>query len=117
VRLPFLFIAALYLYSPLTLNVYPTVSAAPATFRFLIIVPRDKSNREICFGYSGNEDRKSCTTLDGENSRRVYTTYWNIRAAGEYTATAELTRMEDGQRKRVTQSQPFRVIGPEPPEF
>lgn len=111
--LPLLFVAALYFLNPLTLSVYPQLSGSPATFRFLVIVPRDASNRGLCYSYEldGLAARKSCTTLDGTNARRVYTSYWDVRVPGEYVARAELTRMVDGRAKIVSASQPFRVIG------
>lgn len=111
--LPLLFVAALYFLNPLTLSVYPQLSGSPATFRFLVIVPRDATNRHLCYGYSrdGLDDRKSCLSLDGAKAKRAYWTYWHIRTAGEYTATAILTRMEDGREKTYASHQPFRVVG------
>lgn len=110
---PFLLIFALYAVTPVSLTVFPQFGMAPATFRFLVIVPRDEQNRQICFGYSGAEDRRSCTTMDGANASRVYTTYWHIRTTGDYVADATLLRMEHGREKTYRETQPFRVIGPE----
>lgn len=112
---PFLFVAALYALSPISIQVYPPFSMAPATFRILVIVPRDASNRNLCYSYGTNDviDRRSCLSMDGENAKRAYTTYWNIRTPGEYTATAVLTRMENGKEKVYSDRAPLRVIGPE----
>jgi hypothetical protein len=108
---PFLFIAALYTLTPVTLTVHPRVGMAPSTFRVTVIVPRHFDNRRICFGYSGNEDRKSCLDLEGWTSRRTWTVYYDIRTAGEYVAEAILTRVTDGREETFQQSQPFRVVG------
>lgn len=110
---PFLFVAALYALSPISIQVYPPFSMAPATFRILVIVPRDASNRNLCYAYGASDviDRRSCLSLDGERAKRSYITYWNIRAPGDYTATAVLTRMEDGKAKLYIDRQPFHVLG------
>ena len=108
---PFLFVAALFFVQPVSLRVYPAFAMAPATFRFLVLVPRDTRNRQLCYGYSGNEDRKSCVQLDGDQARRTYTAYWSLRTAGEYQAMAIVTRNEGGAIKSYVETQPFRVIG------
>jgi hypothetical protein len=111
----FLLVGAMwFLPSPLSLSVYPAFGMAPATFRFLVIVPRDARNRQLCYGYSGSEDRKSCVQLDGDQARRTYTAYWSLRTAGEYQAVATVTRNEGGQIKSYVETQPFRVLGVEP---
>lgn len=118
VTLPFLFVAALYWLSPVTLSVYPPFGMAPASFRALVMVPRDKGNRKICYGFDGPEYKQSCVQLDGDQARRVYTAYWNIRTAGEYEASAVVTRIENGKEKTYTDTRPFRVLGMgEPPTF
>lgn len=121
VKLPFLFIAAMYALMPATVNlsVYPTVAMPPATFRVLVIVPRHAENRQLCVAYSLSTDplvpiRRSCQSMSGEQERRVRTLYWDVREAGEYEASATVTRMTDGRERVYTERQPFRVIGMEP---
>ena len=112
---PFLFIAALFFVpNPVTLDVYPPVAMAPATFRFRVIAPRHIDNRVICWGYDGPQLKRSCLTLDGQYDRRVWTVYWDLRVGGEYEASAMLTRVEDGRVKRYSDARYFRVIGLEP---
>ena len=108
---PFLFVAALFFVPPVSLSVHPAFALAPATFRILVIVPRDARNRQACWGFTGPEDRKSCVQLDGDQARRTYTVYWNVRTAGEYLASAILTRSEDGRERIYREDRPFRVIG------
>ncbi len=108
---PFLFVAALYTLNPVTLSLYPKFAMAPATFRITVMAPRNAANRLVCFQVDGPELRKSCMSLDGENSQRVWSVYWELRTSGEYVAEATLTRMEDGKTKTYVDRQPFRVIG------
>lgn len=111
----FVFIAALYSLNPVTISVYPPVAThTAATFRITTMVPRHFDNRNVCFGVDGPELKRSCFTLDGWQSRRTWTVYWTLESAGEYLASADLTRIEGGKEKHYASSQPFRVIGFEP---
>ena len=121
VKLPFLFIAAMYALMPATvsLSVYPSVSMSPAMFRVLVIVPRHGENRNLCVSYALSTDpmvpiRRSCQSMAGEQERRVRTIYWDVREAGEYDAVATLTRVTDGRTQEFVDRQPFRVVGMEP---
>ena len=109
--LPFLFIAALYAVSPLTLTVYPPVSHAPASVRIRVVTERHAANRSLCYGYDGPQFKRSCLELDGAHDRRSFTVFWELRQDGEYEAQAVLTRIEDGRISRYTDQQPFRVVG------
>jgi len=106
-----LFVAALYTLNPVTISIYPPASMAPATVRITVLVPRHLDNREVCYGFSGPEDKKSCLTLDGWQARRTWTVYWPIRTAGEYLAEATLTRVTEGKTQTYRQQAPFRVVG------
>jgi len=109
-----LFVAALYTLNPVTISIYPPASMAPATVRITVLVPRHLDNREVCYGFSGPEDKKSCLTLDGWQARRTWTVYWPIRTAGEYLAEATLTRVTEGKTQTYRQPAAFRVLGFEP---
>jgi hypothetical protein len=111
---PFLLIFALYSLNPVTISVYPHFAMQPATFRITVLVPRHVDNRKLCYAVTGPEEKRSCLSLDGWQARRTWTVYWELRTAGEYEATATLTRMVDGREQRHVQAQPFRVIGIEP---
>jgi hypothetical protein len=106
-----LLIGALYSLPAVSISVYPHFSGSPATVRITVLVPRHLENRRLCFGYSGNEDRRSCLDLDGFTARRSWTVYFDIRSPGEYQAEAVLTRMTDGKETYFRQQAPFRVIG------
>jgi hypothetical protein len=111
---PLLLVFALFTLNPITISVYPQFAMTPATFRITVLVPRHAENRNLCFGVSGPEDKKSCLSLDGEQARRTWTVYWTLRGSGEYEAVADLTRNEAGQIRHYVERQPFRVIGYEP---
>jgi hypothetical protein len=106
-----LLIGALYALPPVTISVYPSISMVPATVRLTVLAPRHVDNRRICLSYDGGEMRRSCEDLQGIGSRRSWTFYWDVRTAGEYIATAKLTRMESGREHIYTSNQSFRVIG------
>ena len=110
---PLLLVFALYSLNPITVSVYPAFAMAPATFRITVLVPRHLENRKLCLSYDGGEMRRSCHDLQGFNSRRSWTVYWGVRTAGEYSASAELTRMENGKERIYRTAQAFRVIGME----
>lgn len=111
---PFLFIAAFYVLNPVTVSLYPPFAMSPATFRITVMVPRHAQNRQLCYAIDGPEMKKSCIQLDGESSQKVWTVYWDLRTAGEYEASAVLTRMTDGRERTYRDSHPFRVLGYEP---
>lgn len=112
---PFLLIFALFTLNPVTISVYPQFAMTPATFRVTVLVPRHVENRLMCYSVDGPELRRSCISLDGEHSQRVWTSYWELRTSGDYVANAELTRVHLGKTERHTDRQPFRVIGGEMP--
>lgn len=109
-----LLIFALYSLNPVTLSVYPAFAMQPATFRITVLVPRHVENRRLCYDVTGPEDKRSCFSINGAEDRRVWTVYWNLRTAGDYTASAILTRMEDGRERIYREERPFRVLGMEP---
>lgn len=109
--LPFLFIAAFFTLTPVTLSIYPPVSMAPATFRIRTIIDRHEANRTLCVAYEGPEYKRSCFPIDGAQSARVFQSYWNLRVSGEYEAVADLTRMEAGTERHYVERHAFRVLG------
>ena len=109
--LPFLFIAALFTLNPVTVDVYPPFGMAPASFRIRVMAPRHAANRAICYGVEGPELKRSCFTLEGAQAQRIWTVFWELRAPGEYEASATLTRIEDGREKYYRARRPFQVIG------
>ena len=111
---PLLLIFALWSLNPVTVSVYPHFAMRPATFRITVLVPRHEQNRRLCYETTGPEDKRSCFSINGADDRRAWTVYWEIRTAGEYTASAILTRSEQGREKTYRDDQPFRVIGMEP---
>jgi hypothetical protein len=114
---PWIFIAALYaLPAPVTVSVYPTFGMPPAMFRITVLAPRHAENRLLCFAADGPELRRSCQTLHGEASQRVWTVYWTVRTPGAYVAEAILTRMEDGRARIYVSREPFRVVGDVEPD-
>lgn len=101
-----------FLPPPVSLNVWPGFAQmAPATFVFVVIAPRHPDNRGACFEYDGPERKSFCWTLDGEKARRTWRFEWPLRTSGEYTATATVTRSEQGTDKQYRSVQPFRVLG------
>lgn len=111
---PFLLIFALYSLNPVTVSIYPRFAMSPATFRLTVLVPRHAENRRACWQVDGPELKASCVQLDGLEARRSFTVYWDLRTAGDYTASAILTRMEQGREKTYRDDQPFKVLGMEP---
>ena len=108
---PFLLIFALFTIPDVSLSVSPSFAQSPATFRFLVLVPRHPDNRRICVSFDGPEMRLHCEDLDGDKARRSLTTYWSLRTAGEYEAVAVLTRIEQGREKAYMETRAFRVFG------
>lgn len=111
---PLLLIFALFTLNPVTISVYPHFSLPPATFRITVLVPRDATNRRICWKVDGPELRSSCLDLAGTDARKAWQVFWDLRTPGEYEAVATLTRMVEGREKVFTDRQPFRVLGMEP---
>lgn len=105
-----LLIGALYV-NPVTISVYPAVGLPPATFRITVLVPRHAANRRLCYQTDGPELKRSCIDLAGEDARRVFTVYWELRTSGEYEASATLTRNVEGRNQVHVSRQAFRVLG------
>ena len=110
---PFLFVAALFSLNPITLTIYPAFAMRPATFRITVLVPRHEQNRRVCWQVDGPELKRSCLSINGAEDRKSWTVYWELRTAGEYLASAILTRSEDGRERIYREDRPFRVIGME----
>src|SRR5689334_2113840 len=103
-KLPFLFVAALYalMPAPVTLFIRPTFSMAPASFQATILIERHDGNRLLKVEYDGPEYKSSEYQLDGATSKRAFQPrVWELRSAGEYLATATLTRIVEGKEKKL----------------
>lgn len=94
---------------PITLSVYPRMSASPATIRVRITLPvADAHNRALCLQVDGTEFRSSCWELRGLEAPRTVERWVKDLPAGCYVATGVLGR-DDGVTKSV--SEEFRVVG------
>lgn len=94
---------------PVRISVYPQ-AAFPSTFRILIRTAQHPDNRQLCFELQPL--RKSCHAVDGEHEPRSWTIFYEIRSPGNYTATADLLRVEGGREKHYLASSNFQVLGP-----
>lgn len=97
---------------PVTLSVWPGYAQMhPATFVFVVIIPRHEDNRQACLAYEGPESRSFCWTMNGANERRSWRIEWAIRAPGEYAVAASLTRIEEGRERRYIEGRTVQVLG------
>ena len=121
-KLPFLFIAAMYAFwSPVAVRVYPQAMLAPGAVRVTAIIERHADNRKLVLKAVQDRTfdiRVSTFSLDGAQSQRVFTPTnkcicWDGLPAGEYELVATLTRMVEGKAQTFTDQRNFRVIGME----
>lgn len=114
---PFLLIFALYaIRGPVEITVRPSFAMAPNGFQATIIIDRDEHNRLLEIEYDGPEYKYSQYQLDGDKSKRAFQPRpWYLRSVGEYIATATVTRIVEGQTKKLVATAQFRVLGGEPP--
>lgn len=94
--------------APIRISVYPN-AGFPSTFRILIRTARHADNRELCFKLP--PDRESCHEVHGEAEPRSWTIYYEVRNPGSYTASADLTRIEQGQARHYVARAEFQVLG------
>ena len=112
---PFLFVAALYVFGPVSVGVYPSVASAPAAFRARAIIEKHPDNRLLVMEVDGPEYKSSRWVIAGAQSERVF--QWErleLRGVGEYVARATLTRITDGKEQKIISTATFRVTGFDP---
>lgn len=110
--MPFLFVWAIFALSPVTISVFPPAQLPPAPFRVRAIVARHADNRRLWIEIDGPEYKRSLFEIEGAQAQRVFEPVRvELRAAGEYVATATLVRIEGGRERNFIARQPFRVLG------
>lgn len=124
-KLPFLFVAALYALTPrpVMVNVRPAFAMEPGGFHVYAMIEKHADNRQLVLEavlWETFHVRRTPFQVDGAQSQRVFRPTnrclcWDDLAAGDYEAVATLTRITDGRTQVFVDRQPFRVLGADPP--
>jgi hypothetical protein len=93
---------------PVSLELTPRVSHAPAWVRMKVTIPRDAQNQTLCLYIEGPESHGSCRDHDGESGAYRVEESFKTLPGGCYVAAVALIR-RDGS-KRTAQVR-FQVLG------
>lgn len=95
--------------TPPTIEVYPRFSQAPATIKITVRLDPHSTNRKMCIGYDGAQERSSCWQLDGK-SRRTTEQWYRDLPGGEYFAWVRVLRADGSSQQAQTTFQVLSAV-------